>query len=70
MKFDKYELIKVLNKGGGYGTIFEVKEKSNENEHYALKLMNKDLSSFYQKEIEVMKNKNIKSKYIIDLFKR
>ena len=26
MKFDKYELIKVLNKGGGYGTIFEVKK--------------------------------------------
>ena len=67
MKFDKYELIKVLNKGGGYGKIFEVKEKLNENEHYALKLMNKDLSSFYQKEIKVMKNKNIKSKYIIKL---
>ena len=67
MKFGKYELIKVLNKGGGCGTIFEVKEKSNENEHYALKLMNKDLTSFYQKEIEVIKNKNIKSKYIIEL---
>ena len=68
MKFGKYELFKVLNKGGGCGTIFEVKENSNKNEqHYALKLINNNLSSFYQKEIEVMKNKNIKSKYIIEL---
>ena len=68
MKFGKYELIKVLNKGGGCGTIFEVKENSNKNEqHYALKLMNNNLSSFYQNEMEIMKNKKIKSKYIIEL---
>ena len=68
MKFGEYELIKVLNKGGGCGTIFEVKENSNKNEqHYALKLMNNNLSSFYQNEMEIMKNKEIKSKYIIEL---
>ncbi len=69
MKFNgKYELIRVLNSGGTYGTLFEVKEKSNnENNHYALKFIKNPLSSFYEKEIQVMKNKKIKSKYIIEI---
>ena len=59
---NKYVMFKVLNPG-----IFEVYEKSKKKKHYALKLIKNSLSSFYQKEIEVLKNKNIKSKYIIEL---
>ena len=63
---DKYQMIKVLN-SGAFGTIFEVEEKSDEKKHYALKLMNKKYSKEYEKEIAVMNNKKIKSKYIIEL---
>ena len=63
---DKYPLIRVI-KGGPFGTIFEVKEKLNEKNHYALKLMNKKYSKEYEKEIAVMNNKKIKSIYIIEL---
>ena len=63
---NKYVMFKVLNQGI-YGTLFEVFEKSKKKKHYALKLIKNSLSSFYQKEIEVLKNKNIKSKYIIEL---
>jgi len=62
---DKYQMIKILNKGR-VGTIFEVKDKTN-GFHYVLKLIINKLSSFYEKEIEVMNNKNLKSKYIIEL---
>ena len=63
---NKYVMFKVLNQGI-YGTLFEVFEKSKKKKHYALKLFKNSLSSVYQKEIEVMKNKKIKSKYIMDL---
>ena len=63
---DKYQMIRVI-KHGPFGTIFEVKKKLNEKNHYALKLLKKDLSSDYQKEIEVMKYISRKSKYIIQL---
>ena len=45
--------------------LFEVKEKNNNKEHYALKIMKKNLYEVYIKEIEVMKK--IKNKYIIEL---
>ena len=61
----KYEIIRVINQGGAYGTLFEVKDKSNV--HYALKLIKNNLSAEYETEIQVLKNKNIKSKYIIEL---
>ena len=60
----KYKMIRVIN-SGVYGTLFEVKNLNEKS--YALKLMNKNLSIQYQREIAVMKNKNIKSKYIIEL---
>ena len=60
---DKYQMIRVIKHGPF--AIFEVKDKLNEKNHYALKLLKKDLSSDYQKEIKVMKK--IKSKYIIEL---
>ena len=37
---DKYQQVKVLN-SGAFGTLFEVKKKSNEEKHYALKLIKK-----------------------------
>ncbi len=61
----KYEIVRVINQGGAFGTLFEVKDKSNV--HYALKLMKNNLSDEYKKEIQVLKDKNIKSKYIIEL---
>ena len=64
---DKYQAIKHLG-GGGCGTLFEVKELSNDEKHYALKSMKKDSKDSleeYETEIEVMKN--IKSEYIIKL---
>ena len=64
---DKYQAIKHLG-GGGFGTLFEVKELSNDEKHYALKSMKKDSKDSleeYETEIEVMKN--IKSEYIIKL---
>ena len=55
MKFnDKYQQVKILNAGAS-GMLFEVKEKSNDEKHYALKLMKKNLSQEYLKEIEVRK---------------
>ena len=60
----KYQIIRVLNSEGSYGTLFEVEEQSNEKNHYALKLMKKKYFSEYEKEKEVMTN--IKSKYIIE----
>ena len=58
---EKYLYIKIIN-SGTFGTIFEVKDKNNDKNLYALKLMkNKE----YKKEIDVMKK--IKSKYIIEL---
>ena len=50
---------------GAFGTLFEVKKKSNEEKHYALKLMKKNLSQEYEIETDAMKN--IKSEYIIEL---
>ena len=61
---DKYQIIKLLN-NDSFNDIFEVKEKLNENKHYALKIFKKELKLEYKKEIEIMKN--IKSKYIIEL---
>ena len=61
---DKYQQIKII-KSGTFGILFEVSEANNEKEHYALKMMAKELSEEYEKEIEVMKN--IKSEYIIEL---
>ena len=60
----KYQIIRVVNNEGSYGTLFEVEEKSNGKKHFALKLMRKEFLSEYKKEIEVMKN--IKSKYIVE----
>ena len=45
----KYEIIRVINQAGAFGTLFEVKDKSNI--HYALKLMKNNLSAEYEKEI-------------------
>ncbi len=68
MKFNgKYAPVKILQGKGASGTLFLVKEISNKNNKYALKLIPNELSSFYYKEIEVLKNKRIKSKYIIEL---
>ena len=61
---DKYLQVKILN-SGAFGVLIEVKEKSNDEKHYALKMMKKDLSKEYEKEVEVMKN--IKSEYVIKL---
>ena len=60
---DKYQQIKII-KHGGFGMLFEVSEKNNDKEHFALKMMAKEKYDQYEKEIEVMKN--IKSKYIIE----
>ena len=60
----KYQQIKIID-SGGFGKLFEVSEKNNEKEHFALKMMRKELSEEYEKEIEVMKK--IKSKYVIEL---
>ena len=61
---DKYQQIKII-KQGGFGMLFEVSEKNNAKEHYALKMMAKESYDEYEKEIEVMKN--IESKYVIEL---
>ena len=60
----KYQPINIIN-SGAFGILFEVSEINNEKEHYALKMMKKELSEEYEKEIEAMKN--IKNKYIIEL---
>ena len=61
---NKYLQVKILN-SGTFGVLIEVKEKSNDEKHYALKLMKKNLSQEYEIEIDAMKN--IKSEYIIKL---
>ena len=61
---DKYQQVRII-KSGAFGTLFEVKEISNDEKYYALKMMKKDLSKEYEKEVEVMKN--IKSEYVIKL---
>ena len=58
----KYQQIKII-KPGAFGMLFEVSEKNNDKEHFALKMMKKELYKEYKKEIELMKN--IKSKYVI-----
>ena len=60
----KYQKIKIIN-SGAFGILFEVSEINNVKEHYALKMMKKELYKEYKKEIELMKN--IKSKYVIEL---
>ena len=60
----KYQKIKIIN-SGAFGILFEVSEINNDKEHYALKMMKKELYKEYKKEIELMKN--IKSKYVIEL---
>ena len=60
----KYQQIKII-KTGASGMLIEVSEKNNTKEHFALKMMAKELYDEYEKEIEVMKN--IKSKYVIEL---
>ena len=60
----KYQPINIIN-SGSFGMLFEVSEINNEKEHFALKMMRKELSEEYKKEIELMKN--IKSKYVIEL---
>ena len=52
---DKYQQVRII-KSGAFGTLFEVKEISNDEKYYALKMMKKDLSKEYEKEVEVMKN--------------
>ena len=61
---NKYQQVRII-KSGAFGILFEVKEISNDEKHYALKMMKKDLSKEYEKEVEVMKN--IKSEYVIKL---
>ena len=58
----KYQQIKII-KPGAFGMLFEVSEKNNAKEHFALKMMAKESYDQYEKEIEVMKN--IRSKYVI-----
>ena len=60
---DKYQQMKIIN-SGGFGMVFEVKEKNNDI-HYALKIMEKNFYEEYQKEIDVLKK--INNKYIIKL---
>ena len=60
----KYQPINVIN-SGAFGILFEVSDIKNDKEHYALKMMKKELYKEYKKEIELMKN--IKSKYVIEL---
>ena len=60
----KYQPINVIN-SGAFGILFEVSDIKNVKEHYALKMMKKELYKEYKKEIELMKN--IKSKYVIEL---
>ena len=61
---DKYQYVKIIAHGL-WGIIYEVKDKLNEQNHYALKFMTNELLSEYEKEIEI--RKDIKSKYIIQL---
>ncbi len=51
---DKYQQVRIIN-SGAFGILFEVKEKSNDEKHYALKMMKKNLSKEYEQEVEVMK---------------
>ena len=60
----KYQQINVIN-SGAFGMLFEVSEINNDKEHFALKMMTKELSEEYENEIKVMKK--IKSKYVIEL---
>ena len=60
----KYQKIKKI-KSGAFGMLFEVSEINNDKEHFALKMMKKELYKEYKKEIELMKN--IKNKYVIEL---
>ena len=60
---DKYQIIKILNTR--INTLIEVKEKLNDNKHYALKILKEKDKKLYKKEIEVMKI--LKSKYIMEL---
>ena len=59
---DKYQQIKIINYSN-FSLLLEVKEKNNEENHYALKIMKKNSFKEYEKEIEIMKT--IKSEYII-----
>ena len=59
----KYQQIKIL-RSSTFGILFEVKEKNNDKNHYALKALDKSLYEEYEKEKLV---KNIKSEYVIDL---
>ena len=61
---DKYQYVKIISHGK-WGIIYEVKDKLNEQNHYALKFMENKLFSEYEKEVEI--RKVIKSKYIIEL---
>ena len=44
----KYQPIKII-KSGAFGMLFEVSEKNNEKEHYALKMMEKELYKIYER---------------------
>ena len=61
---DKYQCVKFISNGSS-GVIYEVKDKLNKQNHYALKFMTNELLSEYEKEIVI--RKDIKSKYIIKL---
>ena len=61
---DKYIQFDIINYGT-FGMLFNVTEKNNDKNHYALKMMRKEFSEEYENEIEVMKK--IKSKYVIEL---
>ena len=61
---DKYQQIKILNINN-FSLLIEVKEKNDEKNHYALKIIKNNLNEEYKKEIEIIKN--IKSKYVIKL---
>ena len=61
---DKYEQKEFINYGS-FGVVFKVIEKGNDNKHYALKFMKKNLSIQYENEIDIMKN--LTNRYIIKL---
>ena len=48
---DKYQQVRII-KSGAFGTLFEVKEISNDEKHYALKMMKKDLIKNMKKKLK------------------
>ena len=48
---DKYIQFKIIN-NGVFGMLFDVTEKNNDKNHYALKMMRKELSKEYEKKMK------------------